>query len=950
MKAFNKKFLAAALASALALGGYSATPASAVGENLPYYFGTNSTTADIGTPFLVSLPLDFSGQTVDWTIDSRVTLKLSAGCGALPGGLTLVENLQAQEEAYGGPSITISGTPQTGTTGVYDICFKVEQEQDPGIWTEIGTSRIHTITVIDTIIDYTIDCQLLAPGIEAEQTTDAYSFSYDGSSAVTKFFRIKGCSYHDINPDQGAVGETGEFNNLTLTTEDLVYVVVIGVDKTANVTGYNTVNATPIFTNVIYSFANYAEEEPPAEPGFITVSDTQISEGETFTVDMSNGSAGSAFALFLKEPQDDADPVYSFKFVSQTTLMEISWDQLAYYVWESGRNLNSEYDFELRYYDEPGDLNLIDSSTVDDGYIEVEFNDVRNCSNDNTEEIDIPNTYIELTEFCLNTGYLSDAEGEYTSDAFDSFGFVFGRTGATEIAHLTSDELLVNGVAGTYSYITRNVFSYAAGEFVDVVVKRIFIGNTLTWRLEVYEPGTYGTIAPVTSTMDLFITGDLGSDDTTTWGLSNGINYSHDQFEDPDLMLIWKFNNPGATAGVIDKANDDDRVTIDFDGASTAELSVIFLDYDDCNSFARVIEIASNWNEFFNESIAPVAPCEEEDPDYISADSDELREGGSLTVSIGDIPGEGGVSVFIDDILFGVDPGLFQGDDGSFATATWEVIRDFLIALNSDLNTPYDLNTSHTFEFRVHLEMPNEDSWPESLVNYDDRLVFTWYPAEETPEPPTPPAPSAPITMGINPIPAPVVDGVSGFKSGEVVTVTGFGLEGITKLLVGGIEVAVTGNSATGFSFTIPAGLTPGTYDITVIASKGTLTYGKALVIAAKSNVTGTTSVVTSGPVTATFAGFGIGRSQLTTKMKSEIRTWLTTHSTVGMMIEITGYTMGPRVLKSDTKLALDRARAVRDYIKSLKPAAQFKAMKSETLSTAGAKYRSAKVEISFNS
>jgi hypothetical protein len=273
-----------------------------------------------------------------------------------------------------------------------------------------------------------------------------------------------------------------------------------------------------------------------------------------------------------------------------------------------------------------------------------------------------------------------------------------------------------------------------------------------------------------------------------------------------------------------------------------------------------------------------------------------------------------------------------------------------------------DLDQDHTFEVRYYSTLLSQIDWSSpaedlgaalEAVDFDtlpdDSVLINWRATVETPEPPAPPAP-APITMGVNPITAPVVNGVTGFTAGESVTVTGFGLGAVTKLLIGGIEVPVTGNSSTGFSFIIPAGLAPGTYDKTIIAANGTLTYAKALVIAAKSSVTGTTPGVSAAPVSATFSPFAIGSAQLTTKMKSQIRTFINKHAQASMMVEITGYTMGPRVLKSDTKLALDRAMAVRNYIKSLRPTTQFKAMKSATLTTAGAQFRSAKVEISFNS
>ncbi|MEN9923769.1 MAG: hypothetical protein RIS09_1283, partial [Actinomycetota bacterium] len=205
---------------------------------------------------------------------------------------------------------------------------------------------------------------------------------------------------------------------------------------------------------------------------------------------------------------------------------------------------------------------------------------------------------------------------------------------------------------------------------------------------------------------------------------------------------------------------------------------------------------------------------------------------------------------------------------------------------------------------------------------------------------------SNPPPMSVDPITAPTVNGITGFNAGNVINVTGKGLDGMTKLIVGGIEIPFTNNTATGFTFTAPAGLAPGIYDLVLTATNGTLSYQRAVLIAGKEG-----AIVADGDsqtLKKTFSGYAAGRSVLTAEMKSQIRQWLNQNPQSEITFRVTGLTMGPSVLPGDKKLALARAKAAVAYIKSLRPNAKFASERSENQTKVGAQNRSVRIELSY--
>jgi hypothetical protein len=106
-------------------------------------------------------------------------------------------------------------------------------------------------------------------------------------------------------------------------------------------------------------------------------------------------------------------------------------------------------------------------------------------------------------------------------------------------------------------------------------------------------------------------------------------------------------------------------------------------------------------------------------------------------------------------------------------------------------------------------------------------------------------------------------------------------------------------------------------------------------------------SATNSATKSKTFSGFAINSARLTPPMKKQIRTWLNRHPE-RVCVSVAGFTMGPRVLPTDPKLARDRARSVRAFIKSIRPEASFTPITSRTQKLVGDDVRRAKVTLRF--
>jgi hypothetical protein len=115
-----------------------------------------------------------------------------------------------------------------------------------------------------------------------------------------------------------------------------------------------------------------------------------------------------------------------------------------------------------------------------------------------------------------------------------------------------------------------------------------------------------------------------------------------------------------------------------------------------------------------------------------------------------------------------------------------------------------------------------------SATKYGDSIVYTIV----DPGPPAPPTPwNVPSFATASAFPpvastAPTVTGLSSHSgvntSTTSITITGTNLTGATAVHLGATSLPITTNTATSITTTVPAGLTAGTYDITVTTANGT--------------------------------------------------------------------------------------------------------------------------------
>ncbi len=86
------------------------------------------------------------------------------------------------------------------------------------------------------------------------------------------------------------------------------------------------------------------------------------------------------------------------------------------------------------------------------------------------------------------------------------------------------------------------------------------------------------------------------------------------------------------------------------------------------------------------------------------------------------------------------------------------------------------------------------------------------------PSPPTPQATTAPSYTG------PTVTSATPAAPSTQVTLTGTNLASVTRIEIDGVSIAITNETATQLTFTLPAAITPGLKDLKIFSSFGTLT------------------------------------------------------------------------------------------------------------------------------
>ncbi len=169
-------------------------------------------------------------------------------------------------------------------------------------------------------------------------------------------------------------------------------------------------------------------------------------------------------------------------------------------------------------------------------------------------------------------------------------------------------------------------------------------------------------------------------------------------------------------------------------------------------------------------------------------------------------------------------------------------------------------------------------------------------------------------------------------SGGETVVVVGRRLGSGMDVTIGGVTVAIRNASATGFTFTMPA-LSAAVYDMVYRYDGGArLTYLNAItVVASNAGSGGTTNSTESAPVMpkpqpkpwsaiGVASMFNPGSAVITPRVRAQVVAMLQKYSSRATRIECTGFTMGPNVLARDAKLSRDRATAVCNLIKQLRP------------------------------
>jgi outer membrane protein OmpA-like peptidoglycan-associated protein len=169
-------------------------------------------------------------------------------------------------------------------------------------------------------------------------------------------------------------------------------------------------------------------------------------------------------------------------------------------------------------------------------------------------------------------------------------------------------------------------------------------------------------------------------------------------------------------------------------------------------------------------------------------------------------------------------------------------------------------------------------------------------------------------------------------NGGELVVVVGRRLGTGMDVIIGGVTVKLQNASATGFSFIMPA-LSVATYDMVYRYDGGArLTYIEAIRVAAAvtTNPDSGTSTPTVSPepkpTPKPWSAIGVanmfapGSAVVNAKVRDQVTAMLRKYASQAKRIECTGFTMGPNVLARDAKLSRDRAVAVCNLIKQLRP------------------------------
>jgi hypothetical protein len=208
---------------------------------------------------------------------------------------------------------------------------------------------------------------------------------------------------------------------------------------------------------------------------------------------------------------------------------------------------------------------------------------------------DVDTSTVSFASVCQTSGSIIDAGTEHTGDAYDGFGYV-GTTNADDSPYLfTGDTYAIDDT--TFTFVDTDVYSSLTDGYVDAHVMRTFVGNTVTWTVDVFEAGT-----DIPAYLPLFINGNLGSDGNSTYTPYDTFLLSTDTGS-YDPYLLWK------STGEASYVNGDDDLSFDFGVTSSATLQNILIGYQGCFDPASTLltSIDADWSSYANTEIAEMA-------------------------------------------------------------------------------------------------------------------------------------------------------------------------------------------------------------------------------------------------------------------------------------------------------------------------------------------------------
>lgn len=579
-----KKILALSTVTALSLGGLLvATPASALGGNPT--FATSSFDATVGEAFDVTLSPTFydAGWGVpDWNNGSRAYLDTET-CDSLPAGLTYVQN---GVENTGGvaPTYQISGTPEAGTEGTYNICFYTEDNPDG--WFAIGNSQTVTINV-SSVASPTISSSVVTVSsgesvtINVADVTEGSWVGWfingvyvDGANASSFPQTVAYSDFTFENPATDNVVTWALYDSpqLEATIANAISTVAVTWTATATAPDYTINCGDP-------QSAPYTNLTPDGDfYGNYDVNFDGTAE-QSVTVKVENCNYHLA---------QDINGTYN-AYVGQETVstytVTVPVDGVATvsgYNTSFGTPTNVRFGISFYNAGEPTPEEPING-------------DIGSCGT--TQDINNADAYFE--GICTGSADVSDAGTANTSDAYDGFADLYGVNWDGSTFNIGSTGI-INDEGGIFAYVSSNIWSHDAQEYVDVYVNRTFIGNTAKWEFEVYATGT---MTP--STLTVYFDGNLGSDGSTTWTTSNGYTVSTEDGTGGDPAIIWN------TTGEMTYSENDDDVRVDFANASSGSLSHILLGYEDCITTTQLMDavdvITASYNTYVDANIPDVA-------------------------------------------------------------------------------------------------------------------------------------------------------------------------------------------------------------------------------------------------------------------------------------------------------------------------------------------------------